>query len=623
MKKRLFSLILTAALLTGLLPAALAAVPAQEQASRTLAALDVMVGDENGNLMLTRSVTRAEFTKMVVAMSSYKDSVGDRTLVSPYPDVPYTNWAAPYIESAVQAGFVIGYLDGTFRPGNTITLAEGVTMALRLLGYTDSDFTGVFPSGQMALYRTLKLNEGITASSNTALLTRQDTMYLLFNLLTAKTKTGSVYLTTLGHSLTASGEVDLVALVNEAMDGPIVASSAWQSDIPFTLGNATFYRSGSLSSLSAIQSGDVLYWSKSMRTVWAYTTKVTGTYQAVSPSASAPSSVTVAGKSYAIETADAAFALSNLGQYRTGDTITLLLGRSGGVAAVQASGQTASSVVYGVVSALGSGSYSDANGNSYTASTLTLTATDGEQYTYLNSLNGLKTGDLVEVNSTAAGSVTVKRLTSASLSGKINTAGTKLGSHSLAAGIEILDVNDDGSALRVYPARLAGINFQSGMIRYYTLNSSGEINRLILNDVTGDLNEYGVVTSVTQVDSNMSVMSSYVYDIGGVSGYISSSSSSFNISKGPCKFILKGGSVSSISNLTSVKLSAISGNTGLSGNTSYTLADDVLVYEVDGGDYYLSSLDRISSGYSLTGWYDRAESSGGRIRVIMAIASAS
>ena len=53
--------------------------------------------------------------------------------------------------------------------------------------------------------------------------------------------------------------------------------------------------------MSSIQVQDVLYWSKSMRTVWAYSDKATGTLEALSPSASAPTSVTVAGKTYAIE----------------------------------------------------------------------------------------------------------------------------------------------------------------------------------------------------------------------------------------------------------------------------------------------------------------------------------
>ena len=38
-----------------------------------------------------------------------------------------------------------------------------------------------------------------------------------------------------------------------------------------------------------------------------------------------------------------------------------------------------------------------------------------------------------------------------------------------------------------------------------------------------------------------------------------------------------------------------------------------------GTQYYVASLDKVNSGsYTLTGWYDKAESSGGRMRVIIA-----
>lgn len=49
------------------------------------------------------------------------------------------------------------------------------------------------------------------------------------------------------------------------------------------------------------------------------------------------------------------------------------------------------------------------------------------------------------------------------------------------------------------------------------------------------------------------------------------------------------------------------------------MSDNVLVYEYRGGDYYLSSLDRVKDGgYELSAWYDRSEKDGGRIRVIVA-----
>ena len=180
MKKRLLSGLLAAVLVLGLAPAALAAAPAEDEAAQVLAALDIMVGDSDGNLELGRAVTRAEFTKMAVAASTSRDAVGDTVPVKPYPDVPQTYWAAPWIKAAVDLGLVQGDLRGYFNPTQTITLAEGVTIVLRLLGYPDSAFTGVWPSGQMAQYKALKLNEGVSCAANDAM-TRRDALYLFYN----------------------------------------------------------------------------------------------------------------------------------------------------------------------------------------------------------------------------------------------------------------------------------------------------------------------------------------------------------------------------------------------------------------------------------------------------------
>ena len=43
------------------------------------------------------------------------------------------------------------------------------------------------------------------------------------------------------------------------------------------------------------------------------------------------------------------------------------------------------------------------------------------------------------------------------------------------------------------------------------------------------------------------------------------------------------------------------------------------VYEVRDGKYYLTSLALVTGGdYTLTGWYDKDQTDGGRIRVILA-----
>lgn len=623
MKKRLLSGLAAAALLLTLLPSALAAssTAGTEEMAQVLSALDIMTGDEKGDLQLDRPVTRAEFTKLTVAASPYGDSVGAATTVSPYPDVPYTHWAAPYVEAAVSAGLVNGYLDGTFHPDERITLAMGVSMAVRLLGYQDSDFSGAWPSGQMTLYRNLDLDEGITLGQNDTM-TRRDAMQLFYNLLTARTKTGQVYLMTLGHTLNAAGEIDRVALINSAMKGPVVLNSGWQDKVGFDVSTAAVYRAGRESSLSSLQPGDVVYWSKSMRTLWAYTNKVTGLIQVLSPSASSPSAVTVAGKTYAIETSDAAYALSNLGPYRVGDTVTLLLGRDGGVAAVADAGSV-TGTLYGVVSAVTNAGYTDAGGSTYTAKTVYLTATDGGSYSYPVAANSsLKAGDLVQVT-TSSGETQVKRLSQSSISGKVSSSGDKIGTTPLSSSAQILDVNGTGSALRVYPSRLAGMTLESGDVKFVRRNAAGEIDILILDDATGDLYAYGVVTSATNIDQTSPLgdvlAGAYQYDVGGQTYFYQVSNAVLNLSVGPVKIEGPLTSPTRFTKLTGVKLTALDATTAVTeGGAAWPVWDNAAVYELENGAYRLSSLERVRTGYTLTGYYDAAVADGGRIRVIVA-----
>ncbi|WP_130850352.1 S-layer homology domain-containing protein [Intestinimonas timonensis] len=616
MKKRVLSALLAAALTLSLVTPALA-VTSQDDAAQALAALDIMTGDESGNLNLSAPVTRAEFVKMLMAASPI--SVGDVTYVSPYPDVPASHWAAPYVEAAVTAGYVTGYLDGTFRPSNTITLAEGVVMALRLLGYTNEDFSGSFPAGQMAMYRTLDLDEGITIGQNDTM-TRQDAMYLFYNLLTAPSKTtGQPYLSSvLGYSLTADGDVDTLALLNGTMDGPVVVGEVgWRDKIPFDISKASVTRNGVVTTSAALTDNDVVYWSKHLNALWVYTNKITGPIQAITP-ASAPTSVTVSGKSYEIETSTAAYALSDLGTFEVGDSVTLLLGRDGKVAAVAAPGQTSGGSVCGLVVSNVPQQYTDKNGNDYTAASVTILATDGNTYTYSTERTSVRTGTLVQAVPTENG-MEVKNLSSASLSGKVNADGTKLGGRSFASNVEILDTYGD-HGVRVYPERLAGMEITESMVRYYLLDGNGDISRLILKDATGDMHTYGVITSVSEVNSSasMTTAGTYVYDTAGTTKTISGSTV-YNVKTGPFMMKTDGEEIDRLTNLTEVKITSVEGTTAYAGNRQYAIWDDALVYEVRDGKYYLTSLALVTGGdYTLTGWYDKDQTDGGRIRVILA-----
>ena len=101
-------------------------------AVEAIQALGIITGDSTGDLNLTSPVTRAEFVTMLTAASSYKDSIGSGSGVSLFKDVKSDHWASEYIKLAVEQGWMTGYVDGTFRPDNQITLEEACTALLKM-----------------------------------------------------------------------------------------------------------------------------------------------------------------------------------------------------------------------------------------------------------------------------------------------------------------------------------------------------------------------------------------------------------------------------------------------------------------------------------------------------------
>ena len=395
------------------------------------------------------------------------------------------------------------------------------------------------------------------------------------------------------------------------MEGPLVAGKNWMDDLDFTPN--TVYRSGFLSSRGEICANDVLYYSKSMRTVWAYTGKVTGIYQAASPTATSPTSVTVAGKTYAVETAAASYALSTLGTHHVGDQVTLLLGKDGGVAAVLDAANV-SAVLYGVVTSTGTGTYTDTAGNSYTQKTVTFTATDGLTYTYPRTGYTPSVDSLIQVTVSDSGEVKVSSASQRSISGKVDADATVIGKYEFAPNAEIIDVRSATEILRIYPTRLAGVNLTKEMVRFYATDTAGRITHLILDDVTGDFEQYGILTSLQDLSTPLNVSALYHYNIGGQASTVLLDVV-YYVQPGP--FSLR--SDGYMRSLTGkVALTGLSGTLGYDqdGDT-WKLAENVQVFLYDKG-YSYASLGYVSEGYKLTGYYDKSISKGGCIRVIVA-----
>ena len=618
MKKRLLSLLAVLALVFTLaVPVALAADG--DTMLETVRVLGILSGDENGNLNLSAPVTRAEFVKMMTAASTYKDSVGSST-ASLFTDVKSGYWANGYIKLAVEQGWVTGSVDGSFRPDNTITLEEACTALLRLLGYDSGSLAGSFPDAQLSKSKSIGLLDDLNAVQGQAL-TRQDCVTLFYNLLTCQNSAGLVYGTTLGYTIT-NGEVDYSTLVTNDIKGPYVSTGSSIS-LPFGTDNITVYRNGSKSDLSTLKQYNVYYYNENLRTVWIYSDRVTGTLTAVSPSRTAPTSVTVAGTSYTIGTSTATYKLSSQGGFADGDTVTLLLGMNGEVVDVVTAAES-SSIYYGVVITSEKSAATSSTTTSDTTSVqvvTTVACTDGVERTFYHDGSAQRTGRVVTVTVDQSGT-TVKSLSEKALSGKVNASGTSFGDYSFADNVEILDVDDEGGYARIYPSRIAGVTLDKEDVRYYSLDENGDIDRLILNEVTGDTLDYVYVTSAASSSMDMNTSGTYRYLLDGQSQTLSGSTI-YNISIGGAALLYEDGAVKNFQQLEDVTLTELSDLYAMAGNRKYALAEDVQVLLKDSsGNFYATTLSEINAGdYTLTGWYDDLGfAAGGRIRIIIAVA---
>ena len=530
MKKRILAFLLAVSIAVSVLVLPVSAASINNTALQTAITLGaVPTGQELG-----ANVTRGAFAKMLVSFSTYRESVDAQgTVGTLYRDVPGTSQWAPYIRIAVQQGWMNGYTDGSFRPDNTVTLEEACAAVLKLLSYKTTDLTGSFPQAQLNKAQQIGLRDQLTCTQGQAMTYEQCTL-LLYNALRANTASGSAYGSSLGFTV-SNGQVDTSSVLLKSRKGPFVAEEGTQ--LPFT--PVSVYRNDKTSASAELNKYDVYYYSESLQTVWIYTRRAAGRITAVSPSASAPTALTVAGSTYSLGSSAVASKISSLNGGGVGEVVTLLLGMDNEVADV-ITGEEADSVFYGVVQTATRSLVED-NGADVLQK-ISVMCTDGITRTVNidKSLN-YPTGWLVEISVTPEGEQ-VTAIESKSVSGTINDTATALGDYALADDVQILDTTSEGLAGTVRPSRIAGTKLNALTVRYYTLNEQGQIDRLILNDVTGDLWKYGVLDDVKNLAVNAS---SILGTLTGSGSSGSGSGSTGNSSSGS-------GSTGSTTNTTTV-----------------------------------------------------------------------
>jgi len=830
--KKLISIALCAALC--LISFSAVAAPAfSERVAPLLKELDIMQGDPDGNLRLSDYVSRAECTKMAVAASAFRDTIAIGSKTAPFSDVPANHWAAPYITVAVKNGLCKGYLDATFRPGNTILYEEALTMFLRVLGYSEEDFGASWPDGQIGIAKNIGLCDDLYKQQGDTM-TRKDIMTVAYNLLNTpakgsqsdylasfhrtltddvvliatnredssvgagkvatsagtfkitedfvyedvgkkgsislrngdtvvaflpndqtvesytvtdtlgndifygdsildvdegttvyykskaytydsitpeidegdickvfkdssgsldyilfssgaksadltntKTKRCVVY-SVLGDSVITynngafdkvdfsagtvfyeddqptsyaaitqkmamgdilsikfkdNGNVDYVVYEEGATQGPVtVTGGNWYEGFGKDPSSATLMRDGEKSAISDVQLHDIAYYSKDLNMFLVYSKKITGVYEDATPNKDTPSSVTVSGKTYAIEGVEAFRKLSSNGTFRFGDTVTLLLGKNGEVADVITSAQLSSEVV-GYLIETGR-KETTVNGTAVTKPYVRLILPTGDSVEYVTGQEyDTILNQAVRISFTN-GIAKVSRVSSPSdISGTFSWSGSTrtLGTAKLHDDVKIIEVStttpsESGNAASVFPARLSGITIPATSV-LYAGKANGKITELILKDTTGDMHDYGVVTSAKNTVAGMHVSGSYTYLLNGTEGVLVTNGKSYNISSGQAVCFKKAtnGSVASITSLPQTATgtaSVLSGGTVTVNGTVYKMSDRVSIYTKDASyNYSMITEEQLASAlskYTLRLYSDDSHAQGGRVRIIIA-----
>lgn len=739
--KKIITILLAVSML---LPQLGASAVKNEDIINLLSELEIMQGDGNGNYRLDDAVSRAEFTKVAVAASSYKNTVAKGLKISPFSDVPYTHWSAPYVKAAINGSLIEGYLDGTFHPNDTVLFEEAITIILRALGYSNSDFGASWPYGQIGKAEDLKLTKNIDAQLGDAL-TRREVANLIFNALNAKMKDSpnkliSVFdcevmedvtviasnkedgslasdkiFTTAGTfeindsfdfanvgkkgdifvkngddvvsfipsgsdsgrldkyviysqlenavigykngaftqiditdgttcykdgikgtyaSVKSSlemgdilnvrydngGTVDYVSYEKSSMEGPVkVTSSSWK-DAFDTKESTAVMRDGNKVNAGDIQINDIIYYSSELNMVLAYTNKVTGVYENAIPSKDTPTTVTISGKNYKIEGVDAFNALSSSGSLRYGDTVTVLLGRNGDIAGVVASETAAnSSTAAGYIISSGRKDFTNADNTTYSSYYIQIVSTDGTVNEYATSNDcSSHVGEVCTV-SFRDGRASVRKLASASVSGRVDGEAYTIGNTKFAENVKILDavVVDWYDAVmykNIYPQRLDGLRIEASSVLYCKKNNSGEITDMILKNVTNDAYSYGVIVLRTGSTG------AYTYTVDADGTQYTYTTNTEMASKTACRINVYNGRAERVELLGkySASISKLTDTTATIGGKEYKLSDKVVVYKKTDSIMKIPFEEAKNGNYKLTAYYDKYESSGGRIRVIVA-----
>ena len=575
------------------------------------------------------SLTRAEFCTMVVKFMQRGNEVPVYATRTIFSDVTASHWGLGYVNLAASINvgteeapiaLISGVGDGRFEPDTRITMAQAVTILIRVLGYSDEQTGAAWPQSYLNLADSIGLTDGVTAGPYDEL-TRAQAAQLFVNALSCKKGNGTVYYNDLGSGMKVTEDVIVLAVNVETDDGTsrgavrTTASGSGESTtaeaylpangrgevyalqgkrgaqvlnerdelvafIPddsssvtitlsgdaqpsyvrgtngqqYTISSTTpVYTSsqsegkGYLESYTGLYSGtqltmysergkivaiyansgattvdsdavvvmgspstamfhqltggaanfqivknrqpirmsdikayDVVTYDEINNTLVVSDLRLTCIYEDASPNAATPTSITVLGHTFDVldSTWETTEGLS------IGDSVTLLLTADGKVAGMAPASGKLRSTAIGMVDG-GTANVFLPNGG-----TLKLSGTIS---------NADHVADqLVTISSGSKGRISASRLTSRSAPGAFAVEDMTLGSYTVTAGVQVYEQISGGAMVKVGLDHLGLTQIPADKIAAYHLNSSNMVDYIVLEEVTGNAYDYGMIVLTTE-----------------------------------------------------------------------------------------------------------------------------
>lgn len=242
---------------------------------------------------------------------------------------------------------------------------------------------------------------------------------------------------------------------------------------------AQIYKNGIPAELSDLRQYDVGTYDKSSDTLFVSDLKLSGLYENAYPNAAAPSTVTVMGAELTVLPS----AQADLAAFKVGDKVTLLLTTTGQVAGA-VSPDVAKSNAVGVA---------EVKGTTATIKLLDGILTLEGQTTYSEAAAAKLNGCLVTVSSYKRGYLTLSKVNGKGASTALNLTTNRMGTKELSAGARFFEQVSNGRLVEIDRSDITITSIPANKITYVGYDWAGRVDKLVLNDVTGDRYDYGMI----------------------------------------------------------------------------------------------------------------------------------